>query len=174
LFEAVAGGYGAEGMDLGGSSLADLKAIAKHIIAGGTMRAQTVESNGTCVTEDPTNWGDPYDPGGACGDHFPTVYSVEDLIVTGGQGQGILVVEGDLTVGGDFHYFGVVIVLGRFLSIGSGSKMSGAVIVRNNRFGLQSLAGLTIIGYSSCAIDKSLAGSGRGVLLHERSWLDMY
>ena len=174
MLEAVVGGYGAGGMDLGGSSLTDLRAIAEHVVAGGTLRVQAVESNATCITADPTNWGDPYNPGGACGDHFPTVYSVDDLVVTGGQGQGILVVEGDLTVGGDFRYFGVVIVLGRFLSVGLGSQISGAVIVRNDDFGLQSLSGVTIIQYSSCAVDKSLAGSGRGVLLHERSWLDMY
>ena len=91
-----------------------------------------------------------------------------------GQGQGILVVDGDLTVWGDFHYFGVVIVLGSLSSVGTGSRITGAVIVSNVDLEPQSLGGMTMIQYSSCAIDKSLNGSDRGVLLRERSWLDMY
>jgi hypothetical protein len=174
LFESVPGGYGSGGVDLGGSTLSDLRAIAVHVLPGGDLRVQADESNGICVTSNPNNWGDPFNSGGACGDHFPAVYSEGDLQVYGGQGQGVLVVEGDLTVSGGFRYFGIVIVLGKFLSVGSGSQITGAMIVRNDRFGLQSLAGMTIIQYASCAVDRSLAGSGRGVLLHERSWLDMY
>jgi len=106
--------------------------------------------------------------------HFPAVYSIGDLIVRGGQGQGILVVDGDLTVGGDFHFFGVAIVLGRFQTVGLGSQITGAVIVLNSDLEPQSLSDNTRILYSSCAVAEALAGSGRGVLLRERSWLDMY
>ena len=159
---------------LGGSLLADLRAVSTHVLDGGRMRPQSAESNGTCVTEDPKNWGNPYDPWGACGDHFPAVYSEGDLHVQSGQGQGILIVDGDLTVSDGFNYFGVVIVLGSFNSIGVGSQITGAVIVVNQGFEPQSLDGMTRIQYSNCAVTRSLAGSGRGVLLQERSWLDLY
>lgn len=174
LFEALPPVPGSGVPDLGGSTLADLRAIAAHVLPGGNLRVQPVVTNGTCVTANPTNWGDPYDPGGACGDYFPAVYSMGDLVVRAGQGQGILVVDGDLTVWGDFHYFGVVIVLGSLSSVGTGSRITGAVIVSNVDLEPQSLGGMTMIQYSSCAIDKSLNGSDRGVLLRERSWLDMY
>lgn len=174
LFAAAARVFGSGAFDLGGSTLADLKAVAAHVLPGGNLRVQAVESNGICVTANPNNWGDPYDRVGACGDYFPTIYSIGDLVVHAGQGQGVLVVDGDLTVGGDFHYFGVVIVLGRFMSVGTGSQLTGAVIVANEDLEPQALAGMTRIQYSNCAVGKSLAGSGRGVLLRERSWLDMY
>lgn len=173
-FVASSAFFGSPPLDLGSATLAHLKIVASHVISGGSLRIQPLEANGTCVTESLNNWGNPYDPGGACGDHFPGVYSEGDLVVRAGQGQGVLVVDGDLTVYGDFHYFGVVIVLGRFMSLGAGSQITGAVIVNNGDLDPQSLAGMTRIQFSKCAVDKSLAGSGRGVLLRERSWLDMY
>jgi hypothetical protein len=174
LWGVDSSGAGSGPVGLGGETLADLRAVAAHILQGGGIRAQSVESNGICVTESPNNWGNPYDPGGACGDHFPAVYSESDLLVQSGYGQGIVVVDGDLTVSGDFHYFGVVVVTGRFQSVGIGSKITGAVIVDNRDFEPQTLDGLTRIQYSSCVVSRSLAGSGRGVLLQERSWLDLY
>jgi hypothetical protein len=159
---------------LGKASLSDLRAVAVHVLAGGTVRTQANETNGICVTSDPDNWGNPYDPWGACGDHFPAVYSVGDLQAHAGYGQGILVVDGDLTVSGGFQYFGVVIVLGRFQSVGVGGQIMGAVIVANAAYQPQVLDGMTRIEYSKCAVSRALAGSGRGVLLRERSWLDMY
>ena len=160
--------------DLLGAPLDDLRAVALHVIDGTYMTPRAAEANGTCVTALSSNWGNPFDPWGACGDHNPAVYSVGDLQVHAGHGQGILVVEGDLTVSGDFHYFGVVIVLGRFLSTGVGAKITGAVFVANGEFLPQSLDGMTRIQYSDCAVARALAASGRGVLLQERSWLDMY
>ena len=160
--------------DLGGVTLADLKAIAHHSIGGGVITPHAIEANETCVTASASNWGNPFDQWGACGDHNPAVYSVGDLRVHAGHGQGILVVEGDLTVSGDFHYFGIVIVLGRFLSTGLGAKVTGAVFVTNDDFLPQSLGGMTRIQYSDCAVTRALAGSGRGVLIHERGWVDMY
>jgi hypothetical protein len=159
---------------LGGATLADLRAVAVHVLQGGIVRPQAVEANGICITADNNNWGDPYDPWGACGDHFPTVYSEGDLHAHSGYGQGVLVVEGDLTVSDGFRYFGVVIVVGSFHSIGVGSQISGAVIVANQDFEPQTLDGMTRIQYSNCAVSRSLAGSGRGVLMRERSWLDLY
>jgi len=165
---------GLTGMEIDRGTLEDLKSVAAHVISGGNFRIQAEEANGTCVTASPTNWGDPFDQGGACGDYRPGVYSEGDLLVRAGQGQGVLVVEGDFTVSGNFQYFGVVIVLGRLMSIGAGSQITGAVVVANEDLDPQSLAGMTRFQYSRCAVNMSLTGSGRGVLLRERSWLDMY
>jgi hypothetical protein len=165
---------GPTGLDLGGATLADLRAVAAHILQGGTLRPQASDANGICVTADNSNWGDPINPRGACGDHFPTVYSVGDLHVRSGYGQGTLVVDGDLTVADGFRYFGVVVVLGSFKSTGVGSQITGALIVANQDYEPQTLEGMTRIRYSNCAVTRSLAGSGRGVLLRERSWLDLY
>jgi len=167
-------GNGTGSLDLGVVTLADLRAVAVHVMDGGNVNPHPVESNGICVTADTYNWGNPFEPLGGCGDHFPAVYSEGDLNVHSGFGQGILVVEGDLTVSGGFHYFGVVIVLGSFRSVGVGSQITGAVMVANRDFEPQSLDGMTRIQYSNCAVSRALAASGRGVLLRERSWLDWY
>jgi len=161
-------------LDLVGATLGDLRAVAAHVLDGGIVKPQATEANGICVTADTKNWGNPYDPLGSCGDHFPTVYSEGDLHAHSGYGQGVLVVEGDLTVSDGFRYFGVIIVVGSFNSVGMGSQILGAVIVANQDFEPQTLGGMTRIQYSKCAVSRSLAGSGRGVLLRERSWLDLY
>ena len=161
-------------LTFGGVTLADLRAVAAPVLAGGTIWVQPSMENGTCVTAAPANWGDPYDPAGPCGDYFPTVFSTADLSVTGGRGQGVLVVEGDLMVTGGFDFRGVVVVLGSFRSVGSGCRIDGALISANRALEPQTVDGATTIQYSSCAVEKALAGSGRGVLLGGRAWLDVY
>lgn len=161
-------------LDFEGLTLDDLRAVASHVVDGETVRAGPKSENEMCVTESSDNWGNPYDQTGPCGDYFPVIYSRNDLTIAGGIGQGVLVVDGDLTLVGGFHYRGIIIVLGRFNSIGIGSRVEGAVIVANTNLGDQILEGTTVIQYSSCVVGSALAGSGRGTLLRERSWLDMY
>jgi hypothetical protein len=173
-FESSTPGLGPGAFVLDESLLGDLRAVAAHVLSGGTVQPQPVVENGSCVTAAASNWGHPFDPGGPCGDHFSAIYSIGDLTVAGGQGQGVLVVEGDLTVSADFQFFGVVVVVGSFSSLGSGGLIVGAVIAGNDAFETQTLGGATRIQYSSCAVGKSLAGIGRGLLLRERSWLDRY
>lgn len=50
---------------------------------------------------------------------------------TGGDGEGILYVDGDLTLNGNFHYRGLIYVEGN-LSINSWSWILGSLIVRGN------------------------------------------
>lgn len=80
---------------------------------------------GRCVTSDPANWGDP-SGSGACAAHRPLVAAAGDLVVSGGVGQGTLIVPGDLTLEAGAHFFGVVLVGGSLRVLG-GSGIVGVV-----------------------------------------------
>ncbi|MDB4915359.1 MAG: hypothetical protein JWM95_3003, partial [Gemmatimonadetes bacterium] len=80
-------------------------------------------SGGVCYTADPNNWGDPLhnDPAtAACRSYYPIIYAQGDLKLTGGEGQGILLVEGDLSVQGGAEFYGPVIVKGSLKTAGTG------------------------------------------------------
>ena len=156
-----------------GATFGELRNLATRVIAGGSWRIRPQSAGGKCLTAAPDNWGDPYDPAGVCGDHFPLVFSTADLRVSGGRGQGVLIVDGDLWITGGFQYFGLVIIRGALVSTGTGG-IRGAVIAANHASRQNSVLGETELQYSSCVLRRSLAGTGRGVLLRERSWLQAY
>ena len=80
---------------------------------------------------------------------FPLIYAPVDLLMVGGRGQGILVVNGNLIMSGT-EFIGIVVVRGR-VSLLDGSRLVGSV--RSARDGLlQNLPGFS---YSSCAIRRS-------------------
>jgi hypothetical protein len=106
---------------------------------------------------------------GECGDHFPHVHSGGDLKVSGGRGQGMLVVDGDLELVGGFVFAGVIVVRGRLRIGGIGTAVTGAVVVANEEQGLIAIGGTAVIRYSKCAIDRALAASGSPELLRSRS-----
>jgi hypothetical protein len=132
-----------------------------------------------CNTANITNWGDPmrHTPAGACEGYFPIIY-VSDSAglthITGGMGQGILLVEGDLLVDGGFQWYGPVIARGHISTQGTGGHFNGAVMAADVDLELNSGLGNALITYSSCAITQALAGSGVPRRLTQRSWAEMY
>ena len=112
------------------------------IVAGGTCAASTI----------PANWGEPNHavPASPCESYFPVIHVAGNLKLTSGRGQGILLVDGDLEVAGNFSFMGAVIVRGGLKMSGTGNKIVGAtmaatVSVDDN----VSLSGNTSVLYSS-------------------------
>src|SRR5690606_10202024 len=64
--------------------------------AGGTVTPAPVVQEGRCVQDAPASWGSPSDPEGPCGGHRPSLAIDGDLVLDGGEGQGLLLVTGDL------------------------------------------------------------------------------
>src|SRR6266571_801724 len=129
------------------------------------------------ASANPANWGDPNraTPAGACETYFPTIHVLGDLRVTTGSGQGVLLVDGDFTVAGNFAFTGVVIARGGLKMTGTGNKITGAVMaasvdVTDN----VALAGNTSLQYSSCALLASLSASAYPKQAMQRAWVDMY
>lgn len=158
----------------------DLVAMARQptLAPGATLTGigPTV-SGGACDTGNPNNWGDPLhiDPSVApCQTFFPIIYAQGDLHLSGGEGQGILLVAGDLTVTGGVEFYGPVIVKGSLKTTGTGGHFNGGVMAANVDLEQNTLLGNAVIHFSSCAINKALAGTAQPVFSNGRSWAELY
>lgn len=118
---------GASGIPgLGLLSADTLSARADFFLPAGARVSPAPDvEDGECVAG-PSNWGDPGDPSASCGVRLPLVAGAGSLIVDGGEGQGILVVPGDLVVTGGALLHGIVLV-GGGLEVGGGSRIEGLV-----------------------------------------------
>jgi len=136
-------------------------------------------STGLCLTGQsyPTNWGNPLNPGAACGNWFPIIHvNGTGRIQSGGVGQGILLVDGDLDLRGNFVFHGVIIVQGNFETEGSGNRVFGGVMASNADFDLQKLVGGSVVTFSSCAASRAVennAGLTRVRPIERRNWVDL-
>jgi len=130
--------------------------------------------DGACDLSDIRNWGDPWNPASRCGGYFPIIYTPGSLILGTGQGQGILLVEGDLTINGGFEFYGVVIVRGALSTAGQGGHFNGAVMAANVNLDNNSVLGDALVQYSQCAKAKALTNAAPGSQLRSRGWLYSY
>ena len=123
-----------------------------------------------CDTSDQLNWGEPIrSNGGPCTGYFPVIHAAGDLVIAGGRGQGVLVVDGDLTVGGGFEFYGVVLVRGALLAAAGGARITGVVSLALEGSSAPALDGLTI-DFSRCVARKAVLGLAPPVPLAQRSW----
>ncbi|MFN2316079.1 MAG: hypothetical protein ABR602_05290, partial [Gemmatimonadales bacterium] len=74
---------------------------------------------------DSRNWGSP-DPAHPCHTTRPFIHVAGSVTMTGGEGHGILVVEGDARLTAGAHFAGLIVVRGQ-LVIEDGSRVHGAV-----------------------------------------------
>ncbi len=153
-------------------------AASKTYSAGSTINGLgPTATAGVCNTADASNWGDPLHTTPAvasCQSYFPIVYAQGDLHVSGGVGQGILLVEGDLSVTGGMAFYGPVIVKGSLASSGTGGHFYGGVMAANVDLEQNSLLGNGIVQYSGCAISRALAGVATPTFAVGRSWAELY
>jgi len=69
-----------------------------------------------------TNWGDGINPLGQCASYFPIIHAAGTITLNNTQGQGILLVDGDLNIQGSYQFFGIVIIQGDLKTAGGGSN----------------------------------------------------
>jgi hypothetical protein len=161
-----------------------LTAAADKVINGNNTYngINPVVTDGVCMTGQTLNWGAPVhtDPANACENFFPIIYAKSNssgvLKLSGGKGQGILLVDGDLEISGGFEFTGPVIVRGRIKAVGTagGGKLTGAVMAANVLIEDDSqVLGDATIAYSSCAISKAIEGSANPRRLVERAWTEV-
>lgn len=160
-----------------GVTYAELAAEATVTLPGGIYKTEPTFIDGKCNTDDATNWGDGQNPASACGSYFPTVHIAGSATLNGVQGQGILLVDGDLTVEGGFEWFGIAVVQGEFQTGGGGhspAHLWGAILARNADLAVQDMAGHATVNYSSCSIRKALQGTSRPTMIRSRGWVQLY
>jgi len=120
------------------------------------------------------NWGEPTAVVTQCQGYFPIIYRNGNLTVQTGRGQGILLVEGDFEVRGNFEFTGLIIAKGMMKANGTGNKITGGVLAQNADLTDISLIGNPVVNYSSCAISRALSASANVRPLTERSWAQLY
>jgi hypothetical protein len=137
-----------------------------------------VVTNGQCNTAVLTNWGDGASPNGPCSNYFPIIHITGDATINGVQGQGILLVDGSLSVQGSFQFFGVTIVQGTLKTTGGGNTDAhfwGATLVHDSvSFGTNQLSGHANINYSSCALLRVLENTSTVAPARARGWVGLY
>ena len=128
-----------------------------------------------------TNWGSPTTPTGACGGYFPIIHITGDgTVINGQEGQGVLLIDGSLSVQGGFQFFGIVIVKGSLKTSGGGGTPAhfwGTVMVQDTaQFTdtTNNLSGSANLLYSKCAIIKALNKTGVAAMMRSRGWVQLY
>jgi hypothetical protein len=172
-------------MVFGDMEFEELAALADIILRPNERVTQLVRDsldvggNYTCDTSSDYNWGDPDNPTGACGNHFPIIYARGDLDISASdKGQGILLVEGDLTVSGGHEFYGPVIIKGTLVAIGGGAggHFYGGVIAANVILDDNTVTGNALVDYSACAVTRAVINSSaltRVRPIEDRSWVDL-
>jgi hypothetical protein len=158
-----------------------------------------------CNTGDVNNWGDPLRllPAGACESYYPTIYISCTVVgatcpqgsnltgagappgkwqtiaggAGGGRGQGILLVDGNLNIAGNFEWVGPVIVKGNVRTAGTGNKVTGGIHALNigcTTTPCNYLQGTSSVNYSSCALSKIMALKAKPTVAKHHAWADMF
>lgn len=168
-------------IEYGDMNIEELKLMAEKIYPPGQAYngMAPVESGGVCDTNPRENWGDPRNAAGACHYYWPIIYSPGDVTFGSGYGQGILIVDGHLSLSGNFEFTGLIFAYGGFSSTGVGNKVSGSVNVLggdSSVVGKPTGGGSTRINLNSCAIERAHMYNerfSRPIPLAERKFVDL-
>lgn len=161
----------------GGTTYADLAARANIKLGAGTYKTLPAFSGGACDKTILTNWGDGDNPTSACGNYFPIIHITGNATLNGDQGQGILLVDGNLDVQGSYQFYGIVIIQGDLKTSGGGSTEAhfwGGVMAKNANLDTQNLTGKATLNYSSCSILTVLQATSLAQMMRSRSWVQLY
>ena len=169
---------------------ADLVSQANIVLnqaTAGTVNgmAPAYNADGSCNMAPSTNWGDPgraMTPG-KCESYFPIIYlkgttgaAGVTTTISGGVGQGIILVDGNLWLAGNFNWVGPIIVRGNVTTSGNGNKSVGGIQALNQGCvtGCNSLSGTSNVTYSSCTINKIFALKAKPTVAKHHAWADMF
>ena len=163
----------------------DLVALATKTIPGGQTFTNLapvfkLDLNGLklCDRSITSNWGDPTHsyPDPQCRSYFPIIHVTGDLKLTGGAGQGILLIDGNLDASGGVNFYGPVIVKGALKITGNSAapRFLGGVMAENVDINNNMMAGNSVVNFSSCAIEKAVNGSATPAFDRTRGWMEMY
>jgi hypothetical protein len=161
----------------GGATYAQLAARATVTIPSGNYSTDAVVTNGVCDKTVLTNWGDGMNPGSACANYFPIIHATGSISLNNTQGQGILLVDGDLDIQGSYEFYGIVVIQGDFKTSGGGSTDAhfwGGVMARNADLSVQNLSGHATLNYSSCSINAVLQATSPISMMRSRGWVQLY
>jgi len=161
----------------GGATYAQLATRANLVIPPGNYSTAPVVTNGQCDRTVLTNWGDGENPTAPCGDYWPIIHATGSITLNDTQGQGILLVDGDLNIQGSYQFFGIVIIQGDLKTAGGGTTDAhfwGGVMAKNADLSTQSLSGKATLNFSSCSILTALQATSPISMMRSRGWAQLY
>ena len=162
----------------GGATYDQLAARATVVLPSGNYQtAPSFNADGSCNKNDLQNWGDGVNPAGPCGSYFPIIHITGDVTLNGDQGQGILLVDGTLTVEGSYQFFGIAVMQGDLKTAGGGNTDAhfwGGVMAKNADLSTQNLSGHATLNYSSCGILSALQGTSPISMMRSRGWVQLF
>src|SRR6267143_4203548 len=161
----------------GGATYAQLAARASIVVPAGNYSTAPVVTGGVCDKTVLTNWGDGMNALGACASYFPIIHATGTITLNNTQGQGILLVDGDLNIQGSYQFFGIIIIQGDLKTAGGGSTDAhfwGGVMAKNADLSTQSLSGKATLNYSSCSINMVLQATSPVSMMRSRGWAQLY
>lgn len=119
--------------------------------------------SGACNFLDSLNWGDPSRSSSpaTCQGYFPIIYinpggPGNSVVVHVTDGQGVLLVNGDLKFNGTNNFAGLILVRGQYLSGGGDMTLTGSLISQNVDLDPSHFSGNLTINYSRCAVQTAL------------------
>jgi hypothetical protein len=136
---------------------------------------------GACTTANRQNWGaiaQTYPPG-KCDDYYPVIHlkgATDAFTITGDGGQGVLLVDGNLKLAGQFTWTGLILVRGTVDLNGTavgGVKVTGALMGMNRAGGTNTISGNSSLTFSRCAINQVTARFAAASPVKYRPWADM-
>ncbi|HEV2670350.1 MAG TPA: pilus assembly PilX N-terminal domain-containing protein [Gemmatimonadales bacterium] len=161
----------------GGATYAQLAARATITIPEGNYSTDPVTAGGNCDKTVLTNWGDGMNQGQPCSNYFPIIHATGTITLNNTQGQGILLVDGDVNVQGSYQFFGIVIIQGDLKTAGGGTTDAhfwGGVMAKNADLSDQSLSGNATLNFSSCAILTVLQAQSPISMMRSRGWVQLF
>jgi len=157
-----------------------LVAMANVTITNGNPpdAAPTLNADGSCNKASASNWGEPWRSAGyvdACKNYFPIIYSTMSLALNGGRGQGILLVDGDVRINGNFEWYGLIVARDDVVKGNGNATVVGAIMARNAQIADNSdVQGNITVNYSQCSLEHAMRGSAQVVQAKERAWTEIY
>ncbi len=155
----------------GGYTFDELAAMADHTIgAKADSIGPRLTAGGDCKTSDWRNWGAPEDPSSPCFSHLPIIYAPNGLDIENGPsvGQGILLVEKNLKIVGDFTFYGLIIAKEKADVLEDNVTLYGGIMV-----GQELTVKGSTIRYSQCPLVRTLEALGVVQRLAGRYWFQM-
>ncbi len=168
--------------DWGGLDYDGLAAMADIVLADGAdpdlnQLGPLEAPPGTCKTlgvGSEYNWGEPEDKNDPCFNYFPIIHVTGDLRMGDGPGygQGILLVDGELRIEGQFEFYGIIMTGAKDPER---TRFEDNVIIHGGMIVNEELRmeDASTLQYSACAIKTVLEAAGiSGAIkpLSERSW----
>lgn len=157
----------------GGEDWASLTRHATVVLPpGSVITPGPVLASGACDRARADNWGDP-GGSGACATYAPLIWATGDVELRGGAGQGVLLVDGDLTLSAGATFAGVVVARDDILAQGVGGTILGVALAADASVASGDhtrLEGSTLVQRSTCAADLATEWSARLVPVRDRSW----